>query len=344
MNKIKKLVVAVFCTLFIGIGAITFVQGLGNTDQSATGDAVESDSPGDSGAPLDSSIGGGGVAPQQPVGSLASLTSLNLSFFRFYESANYVAAGTGVRNTGMGTISLRVPKGATLIDAWVYWDILNTTAGPKDKNITVNGVKLSGTLIGSGISPCWPAPTGFAYKANITLVPGLSSGKITIAGVSSKIKDGSSPWDTFMSPAADDVHAVLIFHDPKNLGSTVTIFDGYSEFSGGLATFAVPAGTTMFTSLIGDGQVVGVVPPFGPFAKSVSYTPIPGVTTTLQNVTLNGKDPSYTSRATYQGSLSDTDTFILAATAPAGASLGWNLANDCVVFKAMVFSSATSVP
>ncbi len=154
------------------------------------------------------------------------------------------------------------------------------------------------------------------------------------------ITDGKSPWDAFSLPAAEDAAIVIVFKDPRNPGSTVTIFDGYSEQSGGMNTFPVPAGTRMFSSIIGDGQVMGIIP----FTKSVSFTNPTTAPTILQKVTLNGIDPSITSRATYQGSLSDTDTFILPSTAASGATLTWDLANDCVSYNALVFSSTPNVP
>ncbi len=65
-------------------------------------------------------------------------SSVSLRLFKNYTQANYVAAGIGVRNTGRGTISLRLPDGATMIDTWLYWKILNTTAGVLDKETIVS--------------------------------------------------------------------------------------------------------------------------------------------------------------------------------------------------------------
>ncbi len=271
----------------------------------------------------------------------ASNVSLNL--FKTYQNASYVTAGIGVRNTGRGIINLRVPDGTTLIDAWLYWKILNSTAGTHDNEITVNGIRVIGKQIGSGPSPCW-AGNGFAYRANInSVIQSTDDGRalgFNIGGMNTLITDGRSPWDAFSLPAAEDVGLVIIFKDPQNPTSTVTIFDGYSEHSGGITIFnQVPVGTSMFSSIIGDGQVIGVQP----YIKSVSFTRPVGpteVSVTLQNVTLNGVAPSIISKATYQGSLSDIDTFILPSTALPGATLKWNLANDCVAYDALVFQGS----
>jgi hypothetical protein len=288
------------------------------------------------------SMPNGGVI-SGPAPSAGVAASLALS--RTYLNANYVAAGIGVRNTGRGTISLRVPRGASLTDAWIYWKILNTTAGPHDNEITVNGIRTKGTLIGSGVSPCWSG-NGFTYKANIASI--LSSTSITggeygivIGGINSAITDGSGAWQAFALPSAEDAQAVIIFKDPANPTSAVTILDGYNEVPGGSFTASVPVGARMFSSLIGDGQVVGITP----FSKAVSYKAgSNSAVVTLQKVTLNGKDPSITSRATYQGSLSDTDTYILPSVATSGATLTWSLATDCVAYDGLIFSNATAVP
>ncbi len=286
--------------------------------------------------------GAGGALPETVTSGVA--TPVNLTLFKNYRSANYVAAGIGVRNTGRGTISLRLPDNATLINAWLYWKILNTTAGIHDNEITVNRVRVTGQLIGQGPSPCW-AGTGFTYRANIDpLIPPTSNGQymgFDIGGMMTSIIDGGSPWapNGFSLPAAEDVELVIVFNDPLNPTSTVTIFDGY-DMQSGITTFNVPPMTNMYSSSIGDGQVVGVIP----YTKSVNYANPPQAVSPLQQVTLNGKDPSITSRATYQGSLSDTDTFILPTVAVPGATLTWNLANDCVAYDALVFSSATNVP
>lgn len=268
-----------------------------------------------------------------------NISNVSLNLFRTYQNASYVAAGIGVRNTGRGTISLRLPHNTDLIDAWLYWKILNSTAGIHDNEITVNGIRVTGTQIGSGPSPCW-AGNGSTYRANINSVvqstdDGRSSG-FTIGGMSTLITDGRSPWDAFSLPAAEDVGLIIVFNNTQtqNFTDRVIIFDGYSEHNGGMTAFQVPEGTNMYSSIIGDGQVIGVQP----YIKSVSFRDRPGVVPiNLQNVTLNGVAPSITSRSTYQGSLSDVDTFILPSTALPGATLIWNLANDCVAYDALVF-------
>jgi hypothetical protein len=266
--------------------------------------------------------------------------TVNLPFFKTYTSANYVIEGIGARNTGRGTVNLRVPYGSSLIDAWVYWKVLNSPSavGPYDKRITVNGISKTGSLIGSGISPCWgPAgTTGYTYRANIkqllldTYTTGGDYG-ITVGDVYTGITNGRSPFESFSLPAAEDVEIVIVYSGT----GTVTIYNGYYEQSGGIATFSVPTGSSKFSDSVGDGQILGITP----YTKSLTYS-LGIVPTVLQKVALNGIDSSITSKATHQGSLADTDTFILpGGPAPAGQTLTWNLANDCVSYDVLIFSS-----
>lgn len=324
----KKINLVIFLVGAILIGAIVPTLG-----QNVGGDgADESSIPANTNA--NNNAGGAVGAATAEIEQVPSPVSL--VDFRSYVNSSYVADGIGVRNTGRGTISLRVPKNTVLRDAWLYWIVLNTTAGPHDNEITVNGERVTGTLIGSGLSPCWDG-TGFAYRANINSVLGdteLKGGDfgISIGGMSTLFKDGRSSWETLAGlPKAEYVSAVIVYSNP---GTFVRIYNGYSEKSGGLANFAVPAGTNRYSSLIGDGQTF-----FGitPFTKSVTYSVGP---TVLQKVTLNGVDPSIISKATTQGSLADTDTFGPLPPAVAGTTLTWNLANDCVSFEALVFTNA----
>ncbi len=330
MNKKINLVIFLVGAILIG----TVVQTLGQNVKGQQDERLDAALIEESIANVDANNNAGGTAPPAAIEQVPSPVSLRL--FRSYTNSSYVADGTGVRNTGRGTISLRVPKNTVLRDAWLYWIILNTTAGPHDNEITVNGERVTGQLIGSGPSPCWDG-TGFAYRANINSVLGdteLKGGDfgMTIGGMSTLFKDGRSPWEiTAGLPKAEYVGAVIVYFNP---GTFVRIYDGYSEKSGGLANFVVPVGTNRYSSLIGDGQTF-----FGitPFTKLVNYSVGP---TVLQKVTLNGVDPSITSKATNQGSLADTDTFGPLPAAVTGTTLTWNLANDCVSFEALVFTNA----
>lgn len=263
--------------------------------------------------------------------------NISLQWLTTYQSANYVADGIGLRNTGRGTINLRVPEGAIPMYAWLYWTILRPVSNLHDTEITVNGIRVVGKVIGSGPDPCWNQTIGRTYKADVLSalqqtdfnVRGGAYG-ITIGGVSTGLTTGKDPWVTSISPLADNAAIVLVY-STGNSTNWVKIYDGYYEQSGGLAKTSIPAGALKYTSITADGQVIGITPPY---TKYVNFNMFP-----LQKVTLNGVDPSITSSGTINGSLSDSDTFILPYAAISGNLLNYNLANDCIVWNALVYSN-----
>lgn len=279
------------------------------------------------------------------------LVSIPLPLFQTYTGhVGYVTAGMGVRNTGRGTISLRTPVGTSLIAAWLYWTILDgTTPNPNNNKITVNGILVTGTLIGSGPSPCWTPPKGYAYRASVLTQLSNAEGRygisygLEIGGMSTAVTSGVSPWypTSTAAPMAESVHLILVYTDPSIAGSVVRIYNGYFELSGGTATFAyvwpaVASGTARWSHLTADGQRA-LIP--NPLTKWIDFT-FGATTTTIDKPALGGDDPSLTSKATHRGSLSDTQTFNVGYLVPlaGGAStISWITPTDCISWVALVF-------
>jgi hypothetical protein len=84
-------------------------------------------------------------------------------------------AGVGLRGVGTGTIQLEnVPAGAQVVKALVYW----ATLGKSNSfaSLTLNGVKVGGSLIGTAGPVGWGESGNFSYQAEVThLVPGNGS-------------------------------------------------------------------------------------------------------------------------------------------------------------------------
>lgn len=289
-----------------------------------------------------------------------SQAPVTLNTFKHYsgDKYSYVTAGIGVRNTGRGTISLRLPLGTTLVDAWLYWMILDaTTPFIGNVAIDINGIRVVGTLIGSGTSPCWPPPKGYTYRASVTSMLTVAEGTsaisygLEVGGMTSSLTTGVSPWAVAAPvPMAEYVGLILVYKDPTLPGpSVVHILDGYYEQGGGAATFAYAwparaAGTSArFSHLVGDGQEVGITP----YTKAVDIT-VGAVTTILDHAhALNGNDPSITSKATNQGSLADTDTYNVGPLVPlagGATTITWTMANDCLSWAALVFGTGVDAP
>ena len=283
----------------------------------------------------------------------AELAPIALTLYKTYTGHyGYVTAGIGVRNTGRGTISLVLPRGTSLTAAYLYWIILdNTTPNSNNNKIVINGILVTGTLIGSGPSPCWTPPKGYTYRAWVYDQLSQAEGRygtsygLEVGGMRSNMTDGQSPWKTAGgAPMAESVHLVLVYSDSAIPSSVIKIYNGYFESSGGTATFAYawPArasGTALFSHLTADGQATSVTP----FAKSIDFTGPTAITTTIDKAnTLNGRDPSITSKATYEGSLADTNTYNVGSLVPlaGGASaITYNLDGDCISWAAMIFAT-----
>jgi len=290
-------------------------------------------------------------------GAITSLaaTPLNLTLYKTYTGKyNYATAGIGVRNCGRGTILLNVPKGCILVAGYLYWTVFDlATPNANDGKLTMNGFLVTGTLVATGPATNWaPATTGYTYRAGVTSVlwdaegAGYLSYGLTIGGMSSKVTNGTSPWVTTGAgtlPMTESVHLVLIYTDPSITSSTVQIYEGYQAVSTGVATFnyAWPArstGNARFSHLVADCQQVGMTP----FTKSITFT-FGGTTTTIDDKTaLRGDDPTETARATYQGSLSDTQTYnvgSLVTTAGGASTITWNISGDYDAWVGLVFAT-----
>jgi hypothetical protein len=343
MVKTKYLAVSILSVLIIACVALSAAE------TGANPQSIE--------AQLQNGAISGATAPMitQPT----AVSGLTLRYTFTGDKYNYVVAGMGVRNTGRGTISVMRPSGTSLVAAYLYWTILDgTTPSSDNTKITINGVKVTGTMIGSGPSPAWTPPMGYTYRASVSslLYPTEGSGGVSygleIGGINTITYTGASPWKPVSTATrmAESVHLIIVFKDPGLAGpTTVRIYDGYYEQSGGVATFVYnwpvrAAGTfARFSHLLADGQEMNVPA----FSKRVDLT-VAATTTTIDGAgALNGNDPSLTSRATYEGSLSDTDTYNVGSLVPVagGAStITWQLSNDCISWAGMVFATGVDAP
>jgi hypothetical protein len=287
----------------------------------------------------------------------AAVGKVELELFKTYKGVGYVTAGIGVRNTGRGTISLRLPKGAGFVDAWLYWVTLEGEEPKYDSSfITVAGVKVKGTHIGKGPDPCWPPTTGHTFRANVKGILTQTGAKlggqfgITIGGMNTKIFDGRPPWEdpvpASKQPFANYVGLIIIFrHKTVPEGSIVQIYDGYYEAAGtNEFTYNWPArteGGARFSHLTSDGQKNA-----SPLTKTVKIGDAE-VTTLLEKPALMGEDPSIMSKATHTGSLADTDTYNVGSQVPIGGgptTITWQCQSDCITWQALVFWTSTDPP
>jgi hypothetical protein len=273
-------------------------------------------------------------------------------FQRFQGRVGYVAAGIGVRNTGRGTISVTVPRGASILHAYLYWTILDDdTPNPLNNVVTVNGIRVTGTLIGQGPEPNWPpATTGYSYRADVrfklrnsgaSMGGGVTYG-IFVGGMSTYHDTGEDPFTApIQPPMAEYAGLVVVYSAPWLPGGTLEIFDGYFMWGGSASfTYTWPARTSggaRFSHMIGDGQMN-----INPFNKNVDFGG-----TIIDTTCQSGYDPSITSRATYVGSLADTDTFnvgSLVSTGGGATTITWNCPGEAMTMSTLIFQTGTDSP
>jgi len=334
----KVLSAVIFLTSVIVVGSGYFQGVIAQTDTST---ASQQTSPGN-----DGTVG----TSQNPSAQIAGGDAALRQSFSFSHST-FVQAGVGLRNVGSGTISVHIPTGAVLTKALLYWTFLDsgTATAPATSNLATayfNGEKITGSRIATGASPCWSDPNIYVYRADVTSTLVRRGGPISdqYVSVTSAIVNATSPWPSFAPiQQAESAHLIVVYKDPSEpTSSTTRIFDATG--SPGTITFS---GTTTFTApfaaahvggdiarvgyALADGQSVGNPQPN---SKSFAWTSSPSAaTTTLNAGEMYGKDPSITSKAAFQGSLSDTEEYDVTSNTSGGDTSGvltWNFGVDCL--------------
>jgi len=269
-----------------------------------------------------------------------SITSALTTFYSTDLTGGYVAAGVGMRNLGFGHISLSgIPSGSTIVAAFLMWDVLDNTQQPGDAQGMFNGTSLTGTPLGSGLSPCWPEATdNYAYEADVTsLVSGNASYSLT--GFASGATDGSDPWNVGSPvPELEGASLVVVYdnaaspmtHIDISGGATMTSGQGLTSIGVTLGGFTVSAAPSVQTTfIVADGQSSADGP------------------ATFDGVALNPGDfqgldpmdvPSYS-----QGDLWDTSTYDVSGDVTTGdtsATATIGTAQDCLVWVGQALSSS----
>lgn len=177
---------------------------------------------------------------------------------------DHVANGVGTRNAGYGTIRLRgVPPGSVVVRAYLYWGTIQN-APPPTQTILFKGVKVTGRLIGTGMS-CWCGGVFAAYRASvITLInPGINADYL-VSRMPSAITDGRDSWDApCVLPLSEGASLVVLYANASvPPAARVYINDGTAFFAvGGINIFnplpvpVAPYNQLKHTRLGGDGQV-----------------------------------------------------------------------------------------
>lgn len=178
---------------------------------------------------------------------------------------DHMAAGTGLRNTGYGTIRLRgVPPTATAASAFLYVGLIDSTAPPPNPLVVnFNGTNINTFLVNTAPSPCWGAGTFRLYRAPVlTLLAAGINADYRVSGVPSSVTNGQCPWaGAAANPRAEGASLVVLYTDrsvPRGTRTQihhpiVTSVFGTTTYNHFL-TFAINSGPVKHTRLGADGQ------------------------------------------------------------------------------------------
>ncbi len=223
-----------------------------------------------------------------------------------------------------------IPAGASVRYAYLYWD----TYGAADDAVTLDGVPVQGTAIGTSGGTCWDSmPDGslnHGFRADVTaLVPG--NGSYVLANLLSAAGPGSG----VDMPDGQGASLVVIYADPTaDFDTTVVIYDGNRTKVGGTLTTVMRIPTLPMAPvaaslhlLVGDGQAA-----LSDGTLRINGTLVPPA----PGGTFSGSD----------GDFWDTRVVDVTALMDAGESeLIWvsNGGADCLVFVSSVVTYTTPV-
>ena len=217
--------------------------------------------------------GVGLAAAEEPVvdaTALAAPVEAGFATAEVYVGAyDHVAAGTGLRNTGYGTIRLRgTPEGAKKKQAFLYLGVIcETAACAAKRRANLNGAPVSLTLIATDVGTCADASgVQFGlYRADVTAkVPAVIDSDYKITGVASGVKTGARPEGPLSAPGpwVQGATIVVIYSSPTLTPGAVYLHHGANTFESfvlyTLALDPLPAGTSRrYTSFGAGGQPLG---------------------------------------------------------------------------------------
>ncbi len=166
------------------------------------------------------------LGPQVPLTGVVDVTV----------KGDYVAAGVGMRNLGGGTINIALPAGSTIQQAFLYWAIIRQPGPPAANTGTLNGVGITGALVGTSGDPCWPFfGSGNFIDIYVDDVTGIALNGANILTNFPSLLTGNEPPQSAPAafPLLDGASLAVIFSNPNFDFNTVVIRDGAQTFGGG---------------------------------------------------------------------------------------------------------------
>jgi hypothetical protein len=213
-------------------------------------------------SPVSTDIGGKSVAPTAAISAVET-----------YKSAQYSSGGVGLRNLGTGT--LHISGVVTPVKAaFLYWAVITNGAAPaaaKSAKLTQTfpagkSETVTGTLLGTGASPCWPGNTISVFRATVPVgdVSGNGSYQVAFASGASGSVKGQDPWLADTLPLLEGASLVVVgsgtgtvyVFDNGLAGKTFGNHTNPETFSYTLSLpTATNGGQVLFESIGADGQI-----------------------------------------------------------------------------------------
>ncbi len=189
-------------------------------------------------------------------------------FFNVTLNGDCAARGVGMRNRGFGTIDMTgsVPPGSVIVRAFLYWAVIRGAADPvSSPDGTLNEVDITGTLIATAGTPCWPFQSSGAlvdvFRADVTGI--ATDGSNDLTNFPSGLTNGAPPQSAPEAfPLLEGASLVLVFANPSLSLKTVVINDGGVTFANdtvsttlsGFRASNSPQAKTFY--IVADGQAV----------------------------------------------------------------------------------------
>jgi hypothetical protein len=189
------------------------------------------------------------------IATQSEVTATPLSLFKNVNNTDITTAGVGgMRDVGNADLSLGgIPTAAVVSHAYLYWN--GPTTGYANDKVRVNGVSVTGTMIGVSADNCWGYSETHTYRADVTEIVRVK-------------RNGIYDLDNFGRGDVNTNGASLVVlfddRDPSN-DRNVWIFDGNdstenSSHDAGDWNAVLPniTGTSSDATLelhVGDGQI-----------------------------------------------------------------------------------------
>jgi hypothetical protein len=264
----------------------------------------------------------------------------------------YVSAGVAMRNLGKGNIKLKgIPVGAKVQAAYLYWNIIAHSHKAAHAKGKVNGVAITGSLIGTTKTPCWhnfePVfPESRSYRANVTSLV-KKNGTYKLRGFASGLKDGSDPWVAPVTyPLMEGASLVVVYSQSGYPYTRILLYNGAKEVG-----MVASARTTTMGTIPSYSSHLAYTTFIGGDGQSASELSSKFAGKAVKAADWDGTDPTIIFGNYSQGNLWDTENSSWTNTAKRGISVGRLIpagasnvkvivrsGSDCLVHVAQVLS------